>query len=69
MTIVTPEGMKQVSKEEFFDALYADKRDIMPSIAESDKYSVWMTTSRYVWGYSYPGWKNPQDEKAYFIRK
>jgi hypothetical protein len=69
MSIQTPDGMKEVSKDEFFEALYSDKRDIMPSVSESPNYSVWMTPQRNVWGYSYPGWKYPSAEKAYFIRK
>jgi hypothetical protein len=64
----TQDGFKKVNKEEFFQALYADKRDIMPSISESEHYSVWMTPQRYVWGYTYPGWKYPRAEKAYFIK-
>lgn len=68
MDIVIPEGFEEVSKDEFFKLLYADKRDIMPSVAESDKYSVWMTPQRWVWGYTYPGWRNPRDKKAYLVR-
>jgi hypothetical protein len=64
----TPQGMKEVSREQFFEALYADKRDIMPSVSESPDYSVWMTPQRSVWGYTYPGWKYPQEEKHYFIK-
>ncbi len=69
MAINIPEGFKPVSYEEFFELLYADKRDIMPSVQESPYYSVWMTPQRYVWGYTYPGWKNGMDEKGYFVRK
>lgn len=69
MSIQTPDGMKEVSKDKFFEALKADKRDIMPSASESPNYSVWSDKSRNVWGYSYPGWKYPRDEQAYFIRK
>lgn len=63
-----PDGFKKVSKDEFFEALYADKRDIMPTISESVHYSVWMTPQRNVWGYTYPGWKYPMAEKGYFIK-
>ncbi|WP_443698980.1 hypothetical protein [Pseudomonas sp.] len=69
MSVAIPNGMKEVSKEQFFEALYADKRDIMPNVSESENYSVWQTWDRIVWGYSYPGWKYPMAEKAYFIKK
>ncbi|MNF13296.1 hypothetical protein D3C80_2150870 [compost metagenome] len=69
MSIQVPNGMKEVSREEFFEALYADKRDIMPSVSESEDYSVWSDKSRNVWGYTYPGWKYPRGEKGYFIKK
>ena len=68
MSIQVPDGMKEVTKDEFFEALYADKRDIMPSVSESPNYSVWMTPQRNVWGYTYPGWKYPGAEKGYFIK-
>jgi hypothetical protein len=35
--------MVPVSKDEFFAALYADKRDIMPSLGASRDYSEWLT--------------------------
>lgn len=69
MAIEIPEGFKLVSREEFFNLLCADKRDIMPSTKESECHNVWMTPERFIWGYSYPGYKNPRDEKAYFVRK
>jgi hypothetical protein len=68
MAIVTPDGMRKVNKEEFFEALYADKTDIMPSCSESENYSAWMTPQRCIWGYTYPGWKHPMEEKGYFIK-
>lgn len=72
MAIVTPSGMKEVTKEGFFEALKAEEkkgRDIMPSVSESENYSVWCDKSRNVWGYTYPGWKYPRGEKGYFIKK
>jgi hypothetical protein len=61
-----PTGFRQVTKDEFFAALRADPRDIMPSQANPE-YTTWETNHRYVWGWTYPGWKNPGGEKVYAI--
>lgn len=52
-----PAGMIEVSRDAFFDALYADKRDIMPrATIEADGkgiYSVWsVVATRESWGWS-----------------
>lgn len=50
--------MKQVSQDEFFAALYADKRDIMPSIVgdiydpQSGYTKIWKDRSGNVFGKS-----------------
>ncbi len=61
-----PVGMVAVSKEQFFQALYADARDIMPS-ANDPECTRWETRNRQLWGWSSPGWKNPNGEKTYAI--
>lgn len=52
-----PAGMVEVSKEEFFKLLSADKRDIMPKLSHPN-YSNWETRERAVWGWTTPGWRN-----------
>lgn len=55
-----PHGMIVVTKEQFFKALEADKRDIMPSTA--DPYATrWETTYRQLWGWDSTGWKSTHD--------
>lgn len=63
-----PDGFRAVTKEEFFAALYADPRDIMPSNIHSPYYTTWETKVREVWGWTAPGWKNPRDEKIFALR-
>ena len=59
--------MKIVTEREFFDALKADPRDIMPTTERPD-CSVWRDQrTRAIFGRSYPGWKNPDDPKQYQI--
>lgn len=60
--------MVEVSKEEFFKALYADPRDIMPSHKDPD-FTTWETRERVVWGWSCPGWKNPGERKIFAVCK
>jgi hypothetical protein len=62
-----PAGFRRVSKDEFFAALYADPRDIMPCITNSPYYTTWETKNRQVWGWAAPGWKNPRDEEIYAL--
>jgi hypothetical protein len=64
----TPNGMRAVTQEEFFAALKADPRDIMPSLAYSTTYTVWETRDRAEWGRTFPGWRNPGDDPAYFLK-
>lgn len=64
-----PEGMRLVPRDEFFAALFADKRDIMPTTRDPDQ-TWWETKTRQVWGWSSPGWKtsgNPNTPKAYAL--
>jgi hypothetical protein len=63
-----PDGMKEVSKEDFFEHLKADKRDIMPSTM-AENYSWWkVVSSQQIWGWTWPGWKNSgEGEKRYAI--
>lgn len=53
-----PEGMQQVTEQQFFAALYRDPRDIMPS-HRMPEHTTWETKDREVWGWSTPGWRNP----------
>jgi hypothetical protein len=62
-----PAGFRRVTADEFFAALYADPRDIMPCNTNSPYYTTWETKSRQVWGWTAPGWKNPRDEKIYAL--
>ncbi|MEM5406287.1 hypothetical protein [Paraburkholderia unamae] len=68
-TVQIPAGFQPVTKEEFFEALYADKRDIMPSISESPYNTNWETKGRVRWGWSAPGWKNPRGEKIFALNR
>lgn len=52
-----PAGMVKVSEKEFFEALQADPRDIMPSVM-NPMFTTWETKDRKVWGWATPGWKN-----------
>lgn len=67
MTITPPTNMRLVTSEEFFAALKADTRDIMPS-NQNPLYTTWETKGREVWGWSYPGWKNVGESKLWAIR-
>lgn len=57
--------MMEVTQEEFYKRLYADKRDIMPDAEEHVTY--WKIRGKQVWGVSTPGWKNPAANKTYAI--
>ena len=58
--------MRDVSKDEFFAALFADPRDIMPSHRLPHE-THWETRGRALWGVSKPGWKNPGDPASYAL--
>lgn len=65
-----PTGMVAVTKDQFFAALYADNRDIVPSNVNPD-YTTWETKTRELWGWSSPGWKlsgNPNVPRCYAIK-
>ena len=41
----------------------------MPTVENSDSFSDWQVVKgRELWGRSFPGWKNPGDPEAYFIK-
>ena len=51
-----PEGMAVVTKSEFYKALYADKRDIMPT-TEAREYTPWrIVSTRAMWGWVSTGY-------------
>lgn len=52
-----PDGMKVVSKAEFYELLKADLRNIMPSV-QNETFTFWKDKSDNVFGWSAPGWKN-----------
>jgi hypothetical protein len=49
--VAVPAGFRVVTKKEFFAALYADPRDIMPCITHSPYYATWETKRREAWGW------------------
>lgn len=59
---LVPNGFKVVSKEEFYKQLnnIGDKLDPMPT-TKNPNHTDWETRRgpRYVWGWSWPGWRNP----------
>lgn len=64
-----PSGMIEVSKDRFFELLYADKRDIMPSHQARDFTSWEVVHTRVQWGWSTPGWANAgMFPKQYAVR-
>lgn len=60
-----PSGMVEVTKEIFFKALYADNRDIMPSVSQP-YVTKWETRNRELWGWESTGWKSPFGEENIF---
>lgn len=63
-----PSEFRRVTEDEFYKALYADSRDIMPVISHSPHYTLWETKSREVWGWS-TGWKREfGQEKIYGLK-
>ena len=68
MSEPVPAGMVAVSQKEFFSQLYADKRDIMPSL-EHPTYTLWKSVHpQDIFGWSFPGWKYPGQPKQYAVR-
>lgn len=63
-----PDDMTRVTKEQFFSALTADPRDIMPSHRQR-LYTIWETRDGVVFGWSSPGWQNPGSPVAYALRR
>lgn len=52
-----PDGMVAVGQDEFFALLSSEPRDVMPVHIEPE-WTTWETPSRYLWGWSAPGWRN-----------
>ena len=70
--VVVPEGMVVVTKEKFFELLDADPRDIMPdhpSWSPPNQHNWSVVSTRKVWGWSAPGWKNPGAPEIHAVLK
>lgn len=53
---LVPTGMTVVTKDAFFAALFADKRDIMPT-TEAREHTPWrIVATRAMWGWSSTGY-------------
>jgi hypothetical protein len=64
----TPAKNPVLSAEEFFAALKADPRDIMPCHEQRD-VTVWkVQRTGAEWGRSTPGWANPEGAETYQVR-
>lgn len=63
--MMIPASMEVVPQAQFFDALKADPRDIMPSHQERERTKWRVVRTGEVWGVSTPGWANPGDPKCY----
>jgi hypothetical protein len=61
-----PDGMTEVTCDEFHAWLSSDKRDIMPSVSRPD-VTLWQTREQSVVGVSYPGWRNPSAPKKHAL--
>lgn len=64
-----PDGFREVTKDEFFAALAADKRDIMPT-TEARTWTPWrVQTTRETWGWVSTGYASPYGTpKVYAIK-
>lgn len=59
MTTNIPAGFREVSQIEFFAALAADRRDIMPT-TEARTFTPWrVVATREMWGWSSTGYASP----------
>lgn len=61
-----PPGMTEVTRAEFFTALTADQRDVMPS-NQNREFTLWIDSDGKLFGWSTPGWANPGGSKHYAI--
>lgn len=61
-----PPGMTEVTRAEFFTALTADQRDVMPS-NQNREFTLWIGDDGLLFGWSTPGWANPGGSKHYAI--
>jgi hypothetical protein len=54
--VAVPAGMVVVTKDEFYAALFADKRDIMPTV-EAREHTPWrFVQNRAMWGWCSTGY-------------
>lgn len=58
-------GMREVTKDEFY--AHVGPMDVTCNL-DNPTYTVWETRNRTVVGRSYPGWRNPGDQKSYWLR-
>lgn len=59
------DGFMEVTREEFFATV--GRLNVHPH-NNNPYYSDWETPSRTLLGRTYPGWKNPGNEKRYLVR-
>lgn len=63
-----PSGMVEVTMEQFFALMRAQKHDVMPS-QSAPTHTVWKAPLQPVWGWSTPGWKHVGEwPKRYAVR-
>lgn len=60
-----PEGFSRVTEAEFFAALRADPRDILPDNRQPDGTTWKVQHDRQVRGVTTPGWKDPRKPRTY----
>lgn len=63
-----PDGFHDVTKEQFFEALRREARNIQPTV-ESPEHTNWRVVGTgELWGRSFPGWRlggDPRYPKSY----
>lgn len=65
---VVPAGMVVVTKDEFYAALFADKRDIMPTTEARERTAWRLMSNRAMWGWSSTGYASKfGDPQVYAI--
>ena len=66
------DNMVKVSQEVFYKTV--GQMNVHPSVLDSTEYTVWKKPTYFgspddpVVGRSYPGWKNPDGPKEYYVR-
>ena len=68
VAMMIPADFAAVAEAQFFAALKADPRDIMPSHQDRERTKWRVVRTGEVWGVSTPGWANPGAPKCYAIR-